>query len=136
MSQKVLPKVYLIWISGIRRTASTQTEALKMVFEHCAKVNPAVVEFLAKHPVRKVKIIAQNWRDLNPGKEYLAERHTRVFGNYWIYNTRSGDKVLELMDRACWKAGIKFMEDIKVDTSAFKVKHYQTKTYFDSEIYL
>ena len=117
---------YEVRLSGKVRRAATQPEALALVFEYCATINPKVVEELAKVQKPKLRLIARDWRDLNPDRPDLSEKRTRVFGDYWIYNTRSGDKVLRLMDFACRLAGIKYLEDVWVDCALFDKRGYKS----------
>ena len=121
---KVPQGKYIIWISGTKRHAKSQPESLRIVFEHCAKNKPDLIPYLASFARRKTKLIAKTPTELNPDRPELSQRCTRVFGEYWIYNTRSGDKVLRLMEMACKYAGLKFMEDVKVDPGMFNDPHY------------
>ena len=125
------PGKYRIWLPDGLRSAKTQPEALAMVFEYCAKIKPEVVAMLAKVQKQRTKLVAKDWRDLNPDRPDLSEKRTRVFGDYWIYNTRSGDKVLRQMDYACRLAGLKFMLDIKVERAKFNDPDYVPPPQFD-----
>lgn len=127
---------YEIWLRGKVVRKNSQPEALAAVFEYCATINPNVIEDLARLRKRKLKLVAKDWRELNPGRPDLSEKRTRVFRDYWLYNTRSGDKVLRLMAFACQRAGITFMEDVKVDCALFNDPGYKYEPVPDAEIYL
>lgn len=83
---------YQIWISEKCKRATNQTEALAIVFEFCATIKPDLVDYLAGIRKPKVRLIAKDWRELNLDRPDLSAKKTQVFGNYWIYNTRSGPR--------------------------------------------
>jgi hypothetical protein len=121
---KIKPGKLTVKLGARIQRAHSQPECLAIVWEHCAKVNPALIEYLANLKRKKVRLIAKSPRELNPDRQDLTEKCTRVFGEYWLYNTRSGDKVVKLMDLACRFSGLRFQTDVVVDTSMFNCANY------------
>ena len=121
---KLKPGKYTVKLGEHIRHAHSQSECLAIVWGHCAKANPDLVKYLADFRRKKIRLIANSPHELNTDRQDLAEKCTRVFGSYWLYNTRSGDKVIKLMDLACRFSGLRFQTDVVVDTSMFNCANY------------
>lgn len=122
---RMKPGRFKIKLGDKSRSAHFQYECLVIVWEHCANVSPDVIPYLEKLHRPKVRLIAKVREDLNPGQPELSMNAIRVFGDYWLYKTRSGDKVVKLMDLACRVAGLQFQKDVVVDTAMFNFPNYR-----------